>query len=411
MLVSTPFLLFVFAAARAAEPCNPDVNEDELEAFQDDLSTHYTSLDVLHDLLTDITSIPSVKRLTSRYFAFTVTYRGYDILPENFLIDKDIGLFYLLSNDKYKEANQGIAAMENHCNWLGGEIFQPTFADTQGIPALLESGGFDENMALRLPIYKNDTSVIFYPSGRSATWTTSMLFLKTTEVPTDEKQGVKATMAPLKLDATEATAKAVTATLCKLPSSSSERKLRVWGEMVEAILPEANSTGYTLREAISRLLQTTPPGKICDHLTLSLPTSLRRDLKKASSFMHTIMRQSANTLSEKVIADILTDAQFSLQTTKKFISAVKELANIRSTLLGMTQANHGDWRRLHFDFGEAEEQLLLIVTALLLLSLAALTYLSSKRISDWRARRRRQQLFRRYPNLNDMPLGLRATLL
>ena len=395
------FLLLLVPLA-APSPCAPAVDLIKLGDIQGAYGAYADGLFAYIDKMEDPANTPYAKTLLDKTRQFENKFNKFTIEASNFLIERDLGLLYLLSNPEY--AGEKLDQADNHCRWMGGSLLAPDEPDLYKIRVLLY---FNPTENVRLPVMGNATHAWFFPSGKSADWIVNFYYnIAFNELPTDNKLGIGISTRTPQVHIGNAV-KIHTAILCQLPSDAAIKSQKAWADIIYKRVLAFNETRTTMESAYSALADTQLQVDICPDLLVSVPSAMQNPT--AHLTLAAMRRTKISSAADvKTVTDHIAATSMEMQ---KFLDALENLRHLQDTTLGMTPANNGDWTRIDFDLEEAEEQLIICLSALCSLFLITALHMVVRRTQEWRRTRIRRQLLARYPNIADMPMGERGRLL
>ncbi len=399
-------LLAICLLSRVDATCTPGLDKTDLVTKANTLTNLGGELFLLNFNSQGISGVPMVQTIMAKAKAFKTKFDGFELKEKNFHLTEDLGLGYIMRGFKYA-ASKLIHDMDEHCRWLGGELFAPSWQEAQGLPEFVASYGGKADTIVSLPAYKKDDKIIYYPSNKSAEWLTTFTGLKPADFSADNKKGIAISFQPMKFEDSTTSAIAGQA-ICMFPTPRSVRRLPYYNSVVDKAATNIDTD--KLSELITAVNDIPDPANACLQISFSLPPIVNKYVTFAQQKSKALATKYRIT-SDEELNTRLEDINKTMQGINIMSDTLKSIVDLYTGFAGQTPANHGDWSAVNFDLFEAEEQIILTLASIVLLESALLVTLAFRSCRDWQRRRRRRKLLTRYPNLGDMPLLERSKLM
>ena len=294
------------------------------------------------------------------------------------------------------------------CGRLGGVLFEPDFTD---IPVLCEQTIVKNG--IRLPIFLNNSKAT-YISGNEVGWIKKVEGLTIASISADEQIGFGLRCKDNKLTA-KTTLDDIKDTfysiLCSIPYSAQDVIQNQYANEVQAEL-DNNKLGEIINTLdftrIKFTLLVTRKNVNCTVTDISIPEAETKILlfNEETEQLQNLKYVTNDREGQKLLLNIA-------QLAEQVKSMTQQLEDHYDFMMtdDVEPANHGDITRLDFNFSEVEEQIIIGLAGGVIILLSVLIYVGIRTTRNYLDNRRRTNLRRRHPDINDMPLAERSMLM
>ncbi len=402
-------LAVLCAHAEAAGTCIPRGNAEAVNRTWTAFQEYHQVLRELAKNAGDPNNLPATRDALAKASEFGRQFEGFSLSPYNTAFSPSLDQMIMFTNANYKEPGKGILAFNEHCNWLGGRLFEPEMGQLELIH---EAVTYQERKKLgtgvRLPVYRVKNN-LHYISGESADWYATYGYVQRDEVSTTKSLGIGLITQPVKIYARNESVKDFPSALCKLPDGELDLKQSQWAAAMIPELAEADDEASKATDKVQEVLGATSNGHPCEEVSVELPSSMTDRRVWAANSARTL-KGATRIGSDREYEHLRNDISRLATAYHEMRNAtVKMQEKVRSGAI--TPANLGDWTRMHFDVHEAEEQVILLVSAVALVLLAVVATAGIHLCNIERKKRVKRNLLKKYPDLNQMPLIERGLLL
>ncbi len=393
-------LLFLIALLLASSATSQEcTSTSALNSKLDLYQRQWQAINSLPDSMEDIRSLGRVSGIYDLKQQFEQANTGARLDendPVQFIVTP-INLYVKLTGP----TNAKISDFMKQCNFLNGKLFEPTPFTDQELLAKLEE---HENRKIRIPIYLNDTDssnkrIVSAVTNKVLTYATAMNFPDT--ISNDKDVGMVLSLpnpTAIRWETTEANVKKITTALCVLISAHSERMQEKWATFLRNAI---NENDATLISKLNDKIKQIQGNKICRPLPKNMisyqPHMALNELEKMKTVEDIPTLQTLSDMARKLHPIF-----------ENFLNFLNDRVTEERD---NTYYNHGDWTKMEFNPEEAEEQIIMLISGIWVLTTIIFSSCLYCIWKKFKTIRHRHHLRQQYPNVNDMPLVERASLL